>query len=130
LRALHLAHRAGQSGGPGVEPGLAQEAAARLVAEEIGAEGGETAVHHDHLAGDEARLVAGQEQGRVRDVLGEAQVRPRLLLAREAVPRVLPTAIASGVLIMPGAIAFTRMRCAASSAETERLRLATAALAA
>jgi len=38
--------------------------------------------------------------------------------------------VASGVLIMPGAIALTRMRCAASSAQIERLTLATAALAA
>ncbi len=38
--------------------------------------------------------------------------------------------VASGVRIIPGAIALTRMRWAASSVETERVRLATAALAA
>ena len=38
--------------------------------------------------------------------------------------------MASGVLIMPGAIALTRIRCAASSADTARLRCATAAFAA
>src|SRR6185295_11892706 len=89
LGALHFAHRAGQPGRAGVEAGLAEQAAARLVAEEVWPHRGEAAVHHDHLAGDEERVVAGQEERGVGDVLGQAQVRPRLLLPREAIPRLL-----------------------------------------
>jgi len=61
-----------------------------VVAEEIRALRGEPAADHEHLAGDEARLVAGQKQRGVRDVLRLVWLGPRLLLPGEPIERILP----------------------------------------